>query len=616
MKQFAIRSRLAALLLCAAMLLCCCACVGGGTPQPIESAPYAGNTAVTTASAISGTTASQPDGTPVPTDGSGSVTRTTAAVTTTTAKTTGTTAGGTKPTEKKEEPLLPHKTVSVNTGKTVNSFFEGVGANIITQQWIKTNNTVDEAAWAVDVKRIRMMRPKIIRMWMEVDWFQPKKGVYDFETQRMQWLYRYLEVFREIGASVSFTYSWKVGNAAEWFGIPGLKDSNISAPADLEYFAESCSVFLREMWRRGYTNVQSLSFANEPNGGWDFECYGDQRAYYVQIAKYVDAKLLQDGIRSKVKLIGCESSDNIAWVVYCAQHGSQYFDMYTFHSYSILSKNLTYTVRTAAENHALPFYVTEFAEKDRTRSFEMGYAGYLINGANNGMAGLLNWMLHGYGGMDKDGTHFWLSQANGGDVGYQYYINSMFMNYIGSGSRVAESTVTGGSDTRSATFISPAGDTTVVMEYADSTTDRSVTINFDKVVGKTFYKHVYTTQTVLEQNAIIPPCVGTFSVQKTLKDTVDKGYSVVVYTTVKSRTQVAVDKPRCTVPAGGSVQLKATVIDNTGGVTWSVLSGRGTVDSTGRYIAAASALTGETVAVKAASVKSPDCYGVSLITIT
>jgi hypothetical protein len=516
----------------------------------------------------------------------------------------------------------------INPDKIINADFWGNGANIVPFSLqpgnIKAGYSL--AHWEMDAKRIIMMKPRLVRVWMQVDWLEKNKGDYIFNTPEMQGVYTYFDVFKQAGTEIQITYNWKVGKSIQsWFSIPGVHDQYISAPADIEAFAASCSALLQELWRQGYDNVKHFAIANEPNLSGDFACFGNKREYYVKVFRAVDSQLRKDGIRDKVKLWGPESAEDYMWVLYCSERLSDCIDLYCTHDYRTPSLDLHKMVEKAKNAGAFPFAITEFGEDAFYKnSWRKGYAGHLINGANAGLSSLLIWTLHGVKSMspiDSDSWEMdnygdlWSSMLSNGMPHESYYIMSLLMRYIPAHCRVISVDVSQ-PDVRATAFATDDGDYTIVLECTNGQKNRQLSMEFpDNFSSKVFYKHLYLPKTVQpEQNAIIPPVCGAFEIGSSFIDTIDDEYSVTVYTTMKPQTQVVVEPARATIKAGEMLLLTAVVVDNNDGVTWSVSAGGGTVTADGQYTPPIDNHD-SWAAIKAVSNVDPDGWGIALIRI-
>ncbi|WP_220094432.1 chitobiase/beta-hexosaminidase C-terminal domain-containing protein [Paenibacillus sp. YN15] len=521
-------------------------------------------------------------------------------------------------------------TVAINSSEIVQENFLGVGVNLIPVSFMEGTSQFgySEAHWEMDRKRIAMMQPKIARVWFQLDWMEQQKGVYDWNSSKMQSFYKYLDTLQAAGTEVEFNFGWKVGaDTQSWFSFSEVSDKRISAPRDLDAFADAASAVLDQLINvKGYANIKYLTFYNEPNGNWDFEAPGDQNAYYAQMVRKISDQLTADNLRDQVEIWGPEESGSPAWTQYMHDHAADYFDAYTFHVYGQSYDGLTASIADRMNvTDGKPVIMTEFGFAEDKSKWEAGLAGSVIKAANHGIKGALIWQLNGvwlpdpYVGSDTNGNYtMWDSLVLGTKPYKRYYEASLLTRYIPANSTVVTSN-TDSEDLRSAVFKTADGEYTILLE-AKAGTDKEVTFDFggEPPVGKTFYKHVYQADVQLEGNAVIPSASGSFSTGAGSSFTdsdIDAEHNVIVYTTLPPQTQVEVTPLEPVVTAGQAQQLAASVIDNTGGVTWSVIgSGNGAVTAEGLYTAPA-VDEEKLVAVKASSVQDPDSYGIALIRV-
>lgn len=517
--------------------------------------------------------------------------------------------------------------VTINAAEVVQEDFLGVGVNLIPVSFMEgtAQYGYNEAHWEMDRKRINIMQPKIARVWFQTDWMEQQKGVYNWNSEKMQIFYKYLDALQKAGTEVELNFGWKVGTEIQsWFSFPDV-DKRISAPADLDAFANAASAALDHLIHgKGYSNIKYLTFYNEPNGNWDFESPGDQREYYAEMVRKVSGQLTEDNLRQLVDIWGPEESGSPAWTQYMQQHADDYFDAYTFHVYGQSYEGLTGSIADRVNvAGGKPVIMTEFGFAEDKSNWEAGLAGSVIKAANKGIKGALIWQLNGvwlpnpYVGSDTNGNYtLWDSLVLGTEPYRRYYEASLLTRYIPANSKVIASNTDSG-ELRSAVFKTDDGNYTIVLE-TKAGTEKEITFNFsENLTGKTFHKHVYRADVELEGNAIIPPASGSFSPGVSFTDSdINAEHNVIVYTTLPSQTQVEINPLEPTVTAGQSQQLNATVIDNTGGVTWSVIgSNNGSVSSQGVYTAPLLAEE-KLVAVKAASIHDPDSYGIALIRVS
>ncbi|MFD2330948.1 hypothetical protein ACFSR7_16985 [Cohnella sp. GCM10020058] len=517
-------------------------------------------------------------------------------------------------------------TVTINPNTVVQSDYKGVGVNIIPSALMAKSREqgYTTAHWEMDKERILAMKPKVARVWFQIDWMESAKGSYSWDNLKMQAFYQYLDVLKSAGTEVELNFGWKNGSTIHsWFPIAGSTTPYESAPADLDAFAASASAALQQLISvRGYTNIKYMTFYNEPNGSWDFEAPGDQKLYYANMVKKVHDRLVADGRRSLVKLWGPEETGAPDWTQYMKTNIDSYLDGYSFHVYGEPYATLSTAIsaRTSVVG-AKPVYLTEFGwASDNDSGWDSGYANTVIKSANEGVNGAQVWQLNGGYSTDPDGStngNYDLYDAlyTGLTPKKAFYAAGLLARYIPAHSSVV-SVSTGSADVRAAAFKTSGGDYTIVLE-TKAGTDRNVTFNFSGVnVGKTFRKHFYQDTVALNANATIPKSVASFAAGTSFTDSaIDANYNVIVYTTLPAQTQVEVSPVNPAVTAGASVTLAASVVDNTGGVTWSVVSsGNGTISSGGVYTAPR-VISSKLVAVKAASTADPASYGIALVRV-
>jgi len=518
--------------------------------------------------------------------------------------------------------------VRVDGSRVLHDDFLGVGVNVIPVAFMANNaaHGYEEAHWEIDRQRIAALRPKVARVWFQVDWMEPEKGVYDWERPQMQAFRAYLDAFREAGTEVELNFGWKVGrDIQEWFAIEGC-EGRISAPRDLAAFAASCSAALRELIdRRGYDNIKYVAFYNEPNGHWDFDAPGDPREYYANMLRTVHERLVADGLRERVRIWGPEEVD-MTWALYMKDHADEWIDEYTFHIYGGSYDDLSGQIAKRRDYVApKPVGMTEFGWPHPEESgWDAGYANYVIQAANEGLHSALIWQLNGVRcedpdeGVNTNGVFtLWDSVADGLAPNRSFYVASLLMRYIPPHSQVL-ATSASSPDVRASAFRSAEGDVTVVVECKDGA--RGVELEFANApVGKTFHKFVYTDGIAPEDNALLPACAGRFDAEAggfADEAPAGAGYAVAVYTTLSPLTQVEVTPARSSAVAGRTVALSARVIDGEGGVRWSVVGeGNGTIDAEGRYAAPEGIAAPRLVAVKAESASGSAGCGVALITV-
>jgi len=526
-------------------------------------------------------------------------------------------------------PAAAAATVTVDTSRIVQKDYLGVGVDVIPWSLMSGTTTLgyDEADWQVDVERILTLRPKVARLWFQIDWMEPQKGVYTFDSDKMKAVYRYLDAFKRAGTDVELNFGWKVGAAVQsWFSIPGVSDPTISAPADLPAYGRSASALLTELQkRRHYDNVKYLTFYNEPNGSWDFAAPGDEKAYYAAMATAVDAQLRADRLRDGIQIWGPEEVSAPDWTAYMQQHAPGVFDQYSFHLYGEAYDSLDAIFQQRKDVIAgKPLNLTEMGwVNPGTSVWETGYANYLIKSANDGIHSNLIWALNGVMTDDPAGDtngsyNLWDSVILGLKPSAAFYEAGLLMRYIPAHSTVY-STTTDSPDVRATAYRAPDGELTVLAETKQGPA-KNVTVRFTggKPVNAAFTRFAYTDDIAKpEENALLPASSGVLKAKRSqFTDTgIGTANTFVLYTTAPPETQVALDPVQTTVVGGAKVGLKASVIDGKQGIRWEVVgTGNGSVDRNGVFTAPA-VTTERTVAVKAVSTHDDSSYKVAQVLV-
>lgn len=520
--------------------------------------------------------------------------------------------------------------VRIYPEQVLHADFLGVGVNIIPV-CLMANNRLQgytDAHWEMDKKRILTMKPKVARVWFQVDWMEPTKGEYTWNSPEMKAFYKYMDVLQSAGTEVQLNFGWKIGRAVqEWFSIPGT-EGRISAPRDLDAYAVSCSVLLQELIvGRGYANVKYLSFYNEPNGHWDFEAPGDQKAYYAEMLKRVNDRLVVDGRREWVQIWGPEEVDASGdWTHYMKNHADDCIDEYTFHIYGGSYEQFSEQI-AIRRDYTAPKLVgmTEFGwSGDDESGWDSGFANYVVKAANEGIHSALVWQLNGVWCEDPDesvntnGVYtLWDSLVLGMNPHKSYYAAGLLARYIPAHSSVVH-TETDSDQVRTAVFASANGDMTIVVEYRGGEAMAYDIACPGLPPDLQWARHVYKGDVELEGNAILSPSTPIEVVDGVIHDSIiDECYQFVIYTTMKPQAQVEILPVQVEMISGDTMAFKANVIDATGGVIWSVdgdAASNGSISESGIYTAPRVS-EDAWVAIHAESESDSDGRGVALIKV-
>ena len=567
------------------------------------------------------------------------------------------------------------RTIVVDLNKVVNKNFLGVGGNIVPFGYMPSNTAegYNEAYYALDAQRLKTIGVDIVRFWIQVDWFEKEKGVYDFDTPEMFSCRKYIEALQKAGCDVQVTFSWKVGPLAQpWYSIPGLsdEDKNISAPHDIKHFGEECVVlfkYLRETC--GYTNVKHITFGNEPNGGWDWETLGYQPAYYASVVETVDKAFKDAGMRNDIKIWAAEASSGSfpTWLSYLGKECADCIDVWSIHQSGHTNDTYAQWIDQINSYAERPLFISEYQEGHIADYYEGANAGHVIVGSQLGAAGFTTWDFWGVKHMSTTDTGAWEMEdymADGdqrgmfvfhnhfterfvpGTLSFHYYTLGTLAKWMDQENEILKtSTTLSNNDMRATTIKNPDGTITVIVEVKSSDKARELTIDFGQNVGKTFTRHVFLEKNYPETynynvgpidvesmntpNGFLPKGDKTFKVGSKLvdNDIPKNDYAIIVYTTVPTETQIGfheyddvhASSVPVTVAAGASYQVKGYIYEGKAEdeIVYSIANPgeakQGTISTSGLYTADANAKSGDVIAVRAALKSDPSNYKILLI---
>ena len=535
---------------------------------------------------------------------------------------------------------------AVNTNSVICDDFYGVGANVLPMQFMPENleTGYNEVYWALERERILKAKPNVVRMWFQPDWLATnyedyKNGNYDFECQKMQSVYKWLDVLKEAGSEVEFNFGWKVSSyAQEWFSFPGVEKKRNSAPRELDLFAKCCGVTLNELINnRGYDNIKYLTFYNEPDYAGNSLAFGDfcvegfDRKDYWKMMLVSCRKEIDNYGLSHIKMWGAETSGAVQtqtdWVNYFKD--VKELDCFTTHKYQHLSDlDTAYNEYIKKAVKYKPIILTECgqcysgAEYLWTRS----HVQLFCDMVNLGISGMLIWCLNSIFITDpcsfemRNGIDMWdMLAVEGGidNVREVFYEWAMLSHYVPNHCKSIKSIVTSGStDARIASFKS-GDDYTVVVELKGDNSDKNIEIKFDKAVNKKFYKHIYRRPTCRNGNAIMPPSVAEISVADKITETVSGEYQEIVYTTIPPVPQVELCANELYIKKGESRLLSAQMIDGVGEISYEIIASTSKeFKLTGSRISVgAKAKKSDMCAIKAYNIKNPKACSVAIIKV-
>lgn len=535
--------------------------------------------------------------------------------------------------------------ISVFPDKILCDDFVGFGVNCLPMALMEESlaRGYNDVYWELEKSRIKKARPAVVRFWFQLDWVVTTKedyenGIYDFNSSKMQSVYRYLDAFKESGSEIELNFGWKSSlRICNWLNFSGEKPQN-AAPKDLTLFSACCSATLKELiFNRGYSHIKYLTFFNEPNYGvsdlGDFNVPDkNPMEYYMKLFTAVHDRLKDDGLLSHISMWGCEQSghDDGQWewtqkaaellnsrISTITQHRFQY-------SYDELM-NFFAQHKSKADGHNM--LISEYGVSPELISWERSHAAYSMAVHNSGYSGALLWAMSGVFITDPcsfmmnnpfDLWNFMPLENNVQRVNPVYGETCLQMNYIPPHASSVLTSVEAANDIRAAAFTSE-NDFLLFVEVKESAHGRTIDVNLGFQPDGPLYRYSYKRSFKSDGNAKIVPCDKTIMpANASFSDSLDTDYQLVLYTSVPPKTQVVLEPVMFVAKAGDTVTLNAAILDGEDeeSIDWSVCattSGEGKITEAGEFTVPKKAATGDMFAVKAALHRDNGIYGVALI---
>jgi hypothetical protein len=348
---------------------------------------------------------------------------------------------------------------------------------------------VDRADVSLIARRLRAMRPHIVRLWYGYE-YEPAEGKFAPESEPMMNLINTIRLYRQSGTDV-------VLNAmGDWFAYPAWMKkpgsaSKLPAPGKREAMVRSyvdAVEFLRR--KLGLDNVRYLALFVEPDNDYHRPIPAEE---YVRLHKLLDELLVARGLRKEVVVL---------WSFDCAgpAHGLdpwcekvlkagllRYVDIITAHTYkhrNVLSMDPWVHARLAAIRKASPqgttkpFWITEFGysnflgdftfDNPEMKTYEYGLfaADFAIQALRNRVSAALIWCLAPvyYSDQVRQKAALWEHKEGRWAPRPPFYSWSLLCRYTRPGSQVlATRTSPSAVDLRSVALRSSAGEITLLV---------------------------------------------------------------------------------------------------------------------------------------------------------
>ena len=254
----------------------------------------------------------------------------------------------------------------VNFGVQLDSYFLVEGYNV------GRNGVKDGRSWEVKasdwedvvVPRMKEMGLSRIRTQVMPGWYAPtedcyKNKTYEWETPRMQALFKLLDTAKELNIEVNLTI-WGTDGGARW-----LLEEDSEATTWLDMVADdrwedfagvSADLIKALVVDFGYTNIAEVTLYNEPTQ--DFSRLGLLKGFsnYAEICKLFDQKLREVGVRDKIKLVLSDDTSSSTWLSNTLYELEGVYDMVSSHSYCYGVEHSNDMIQNTMNTYALRYF--------------------------------------------------------------------------------------------------------------------------------------------------------------------------------------------------------------------------------------------------------------------
>ncbi|MDI4646666.1 carbohydrate binding domain-containing protein [Cohnella hashimotonis] len=437
---------------------------------------------------------------------------------------------------------------------------------------------VSDDDFAVLMSRIKKGGISFVRMWIQVDWWEPVNDNGDSNTMNdagfawnsteMTSLKRYLSALKDAGVDVEL--NTMINDPSKLYPWLLWDNWGDALPADDKRpeFAESMAALVKHLVvTEGYTNVKFLSLYNEPENIITVPPGKDRLGYYKQVYQDVANRLSAEGLSSAINLSGIEVGflDTLGqpWFESFTQTMGDYMDAYTTHAGPSVSQLMdgSFSDRVAswtamkntndANGSVKPFMFTEMGALE-TRSVALDglhFASEIADGLRNGVAGFSKWRLYDdwYSAlvganqtMTGSGDYGW-GAINGKQEHYTpkpaYYAMSLMAKFVPKGS-TTYTTASSNPLVVPAVVSAPGGKHTVAVVNWSSE-PASVSFALQSALSTTFKVYKYDESQQLDGLGKFPASIGTKNVSGTAFSDTIPPRTLYVYTDIPDATAPA-----------------------------------------------------------------------------
>ena len=438
----------------------------------------------------------------------------------------------------------------------------------------------DEDVANAEFDRLKYIGVHTVRSMFKLSWVVGKGpgGSENWESDKMQALYKWMQGMKDRNIDVLLN-PWYFGSClgtTKWDTSYHFADTTEKT---VENWTNLMTKAYLTLYAKGFNNVNGLVLFTEPNYAADLEKDPTLNDKYIYVAKKVDAKFRQNGIRQKIRIIGPNyPSQNTVLLDKCVAEAPECFEVLSSHRYGKLPKHgdlatdLMPDVVTSEyefirghletfNKQGKQFWLDEYGVNSGGNGYGVSdhgedndYFGIQYTAFYNcisnigGITGASIWTIadqkweDNIGNSPKDGfyygvlRHGFLPDLRTTLVPKrQYYAISLYMKYTGgrSGNTVYTAETENLGVTVSARQLADGNWTFIVTNM--NVEDTFFKLNLEKALGGIkLYRHQYVVGKITPTNAgkIIPANKTIKNVKTGFTDVLEP-YSVSVYTTVK-----------------------------------------------------------------------------------
>jgi len=320
------------------------------------------------------------------------------------------------------------ETLFVDQGTVIQDNFLGVNAvyHGFPYQPESLEMGMTDELRALELARVKASGIRIARTFYRPDWAMGD-GPWlkaDWDSVKMKALYAWLSDMQKIGVDVALNMGWWFPRDVIW-----NRDQHLPAyPDDLQNYCQWLSESLHQIIEvRGFTNVKYLVMFTEPAGRYGDLPNGKKNwEYYKEVLQTANQRLIDDGRRGLVKIVGPNTAEAPIWLDQAAKELNDVIDIYASHNYNFINYQGWYemalSVKTAVAPTGKPFWIDEYGIQDfgLRKSGQYGTVLALANAAflNVGAQASFLWILndqyyptplkyHTNGDAFLDGKHSW-----------------------------------------------------------------------------------------------------------------------------------------------------------------------------------------------------------------